>query len=188
MNIIHQYLQESKSFKTPEQLLKAMDIIKYGFMTKDGKKLTGENEDLFDDEDYFWDNCRILQPDEVWKHRIGTCWDQSILAYVHLIKMGFKCSFVYTEPDNSNSHSAVFFEENRKCFRFEHSWDSYRGILGAYKSLDEGIKTMIKQMKKNDPKGRNFIINKNVNMKKIIGDYNLTPKKFLTIVGGRLQT
>lgn len=182
MKLYEQYLKPSHN--EIRDLLKKMDIIKYGFMTKDGKKITEDSGNIFDDGDFFMKNCRILQPEEVWKYKVGTCWDQSLLEYNFLKKKSYTQKFVYIElVDPGNSHTCIFFEDNREWFRIEHSWRSYKGILGPYKDLDEGIKELVKQHKKQYPEGKKLFVNKDVKADKMLGDYDLTPTKFMKICG-----
>lgn len=182
VKLYEQYLQNHNEIR---DLLKKMDVIKYGFMTKDGKKITDEDGDIFaDDGKFFYANCRVLQPEEVWKYKVGTCWDQSLLVYDFFKKRNINCRFVYIHlMDPGNSHTCVFFEDNGEWFRFEHSWKSYKGILGPYKTLDEGVKELVKHHKKQYPTAKGLFVNKNVNADRMLGDYNLTPRKFMKICG-----
>lgn len=49
MKLYEQYIQHSEL----RDLLKKMDVIKYGFMTKDGRKITEDSGNIFDDEKFF---------------------------------------------------------------------------------------------------------------------------------------
>ena len=165
-------------------LLKKMDVIEYGFMTKDGKKFTKDSGNIFEDENFFLDNCRVLQPKEVWKYKVGTCWDQSLLVYDFLKEKNVNQRFVYIELIKpGNSHTCIFFEDKGEWLRFEHSWESYKGILGPYVTLDKGIKELTKHHQKQYPKGSGVFVNNNVKADKMLADYNLTPKKFMKICG-----
>lgn len=164
-----------------QRLLSKMDVIQYGYFTKNNRKITERSNETYKDIAFFWDNCRILQPKETWKHKIGSCWEQSIIAYMELSKLGYWVKCVYVEPSNSNSHMTVFFKDDGKWFRFEHAWTPYKGVHGPYKTIKSGTFEMIDHMKKDDPKAKNFYTTF-VNMNKLIGEYNLTAKDLLKIV------
>lgn len=159
-----------------------MKSIKYGWFSAKTKKIITPNDSEFDEPYFFYNNCRVLQPDEVWKYKIGTCWDQSLLIYNELIKLKYPCSLVFLQLEKDfDSHAVTFYKENNKIFRFEHSWEEYRGISGPYASIELGISELKKQILKNK-KLQKIFINKNVNADRLLGDYNLTCSKYLSIV------
>jgi hypothetical protein len=75
--------------------------------------------------------------------------------------------FKYKKPE-----LAVFFKEDNKWYRFEHSWYLHKGLLGPYNTLKAGQLEMIRQMKSNNNRFVKF-----VDLNKVLGDYELIGEK-----------
>ena len=98
-------------------------------------------------------NCNVLTPKEVWKYKVGTCFDQSLLEVatlphckdVQTVQMFFFC--YYTEyyanhqlyGNMSTCHSGVVYNKENKWFYFEHAWGNKRGIYGPYMTSEEAL-------------------------------------------------
>ena len=68
---------------TPQELLDYMgNNIKYGFITKDGKK-------EFNNYSNFYDECMVQTGKEVLITKVGTCWDQVELERMWFIEHGY---------------------------------------------------------------------------------------------------
>jgi len=134
----------SKSFtevKTPEELLKWMSPIQYGWIDKFGKA-------NYDTNGYDMDkNYKLQSAEEVAKNKIGICWDQCMLEKAWFDQtIGCKIYFIdlYSDKYYHQTHSFVVYQENGKFVWFEHSWNKFRGIH-KYSSLDDLIKDVKKK-------------------------------------------
>lgn len=163
--------------KNPKSLLKYMsDNINYGVEYK-GKIYKGNELDSVFDL-YGDDKIRVLQPDELYKNEIGTCYDQTIFEYVCFNKLGYTCDMYYIFQFPNYSHSYVVFMKDNKFFHFENAFFNYRGIHGPYSNpnqiRDDVYKHMVMEGGREDM-GYSFA---KLDPKKYVGNYNLTYKKF----------
>ena len=124
-----------KSIKTPEELLKYMDIINYGFVD--------ENNNVYQDEDFeqnVFSKWKLSSPERLLKVKYGHCFDQVELERewftnkypIHTYYMMFLVP--YENP--FSTHTFLVYENNHKYYLFEHSDYFNRGIH-EYNSLDE---------------------------------------------------
>ena len=130
MNIIN-------DIKSPEELLKYMDNITYGFIDKNGKK-------HYDEWDNWYEECIIQNGEEVLKSNIGSCWDQVEFERLWFKEnnYNFKTIFIWFELNRENNlptHTFLIYEKDNKYYWFEHAFELYRGIK-EFKSEKEAIK------------------------------------------------
>jgi len=133
INESKEYSKPFEEIKTPEELLKWMSPIKYGWIDKFGKA-------NYDSNGYDMDKHYKLQSaEEVAKNKIGICWDQCILEKAWFDQtIGCKIYFIdlYSDEFYHQTHSFIVYQENGKYIWFEHSWDKFRGIH-KYKSFND---------------------------------------------------
>ena len=128
--------EDDKEITTPEELLKWMDCIQYGWMDKDNKKYT-EFGDLW------WKKYTFLPPDEVEKYKVGTCYEQAIYASHIFDKLGISHKVLWAAnsdkelDDNADTHAFLIYKKGKKWFWFEHSWGPEKGIHGPFDSIDD---------------------------------------------------
>lgn len=154
-----------------KQLLEFMKPFKYGWYDKSIKKF---NYDPNVDDNYWYNNCLVINHN-LDKYKSGTCWDQSIYEYQQLKKF-YKCQMVFIGHKNG-CHTYIIYLKNNKYYWFENAWNKYRGIHGPYDNVDEIIKETTKKL---EPVGKS-VVNKNVNIQKLIKTKDLTPAKFYEI-------
>jgi hypothetical protein len=145
LKILPEYCKNTISsfdeLKTPSDLLKFMDDnVKYGFVSKNGKKYFEQNEKWNED---WYTKCIIQSGDELLQTKCGTCWDQVELERKWFCGHGyqFKTVFVWfgiQEPSNYPTHTFLAFKKGKKWYWFEHSFEACRGIFG-FNSLKELI-------------------------------------------------
>ena len=113
------------NIKTPEELLKFMDNISYGFVDKDGN--------IYTDDFSNWNNCIVQDGEGVLESKVGTCWDQVELERLWFssnnytfktIFCWFECGRVCDLP----THTFLIYEKNNKYYWFEHAFEAFRGI------------------------------------------------------------
>jgi len=136
-NILEKYLEKinnqlvvesvKNNVKSPEDLLKLMKNIKYDNTTSD--------------EDY-----RIKSPNQVLSTKKAICYDQVELEREYFNKMGlpFKTFFAY----DGTTHTFLIFKRNNSFHWFENSFESYRGLIGPFKSYKQAINYIRKVFKK----------------------------------------
>lgn len=164
---------------TPEKLLKWMDVIEYGWMDKKFKKYYNFDE--------WYNKVYFHNPKETFKHKIGTCYEQTIFEY-HVFSNQFKeyeLKMFHIQQFYVSNHSFLMFKKNDKWYHFEHSFYIYRGIHGPFNNINEAMvpikKFMIKTSKQNKTyKNKGFNITK-INPKNF--KKSLTAKQFLDNVG-----
>lgn len=125
--------------KTPEELLKYMDSITYGFVDKDNNK----NIDDFSN----WDNCIVQDGEGVLKSKVGTCWDQVELERLWFTNnnYAFKTIFIWFECGricNLPTHTFLIYENNNKFYWFEHAFEACRGIH-EFDTMEDAISYVV---------------------------------------------
>jgi len=148
------------NIKNPQDIMKVMGQIKYGFKTKQGEIINQESSH-WDDQTYFYKNYKLQSPEELLQSKYGVCWDQCELQRVlfdEYLKLDF--TVYYTECDNADkeSHSLLVYEYDNKYYWFEHSWNEYEGIhqYDSIKSLFEEVSKYIKKNAKSLTKSVNW--------------------------------
>lgn len=123
----------------------------YGMWDKTkNKTLTGDEMDKLDNKegsDYIDQNCIILKPEEVWRHKSCTCWDASLLEYDELKRMGYSylSANYYEVADKKNevfaNHSFIIYQEKKSkgFYWFEYTWYRQCGLHGPYMKEEEII-------------------------------------------------
>ena len=64
--------------------------IEYGYYDKINNKRILPNMEEFNNKEYLNTNCRVLRAYQVWKYKIGTCWDTSMLLWYQFNKISMK--------------------------------------------------------------------------------------------------
>lgn len=117
-------------------LLEKMKGMKYGWYDHNNDKIITPDDKEFGIMDYFENNCFVLKPDEVWKRRVGTCWDFAILEYTELKKSYDEVIPMYFEILKNKrliTHSFVIYKDELNVYRwFEYAWEKFSGINGPY--------------------------------------------------------
>lgn len=141
-------IKESYSFKdcdSPEELLRWMDRITYGWISNKDGNVYGTGDD--DDEDVFYKNYRLQSPSMLSKTKVGVCWDQTELerSWFNYNKYMFMVFYIeINDKDNCPSHTFLVYETEYGYNWFEHSWRSQRGIH-EYKTISACIKDIIQK-------------------------------------------
>lgn len=141
---------------SPEELLIWMNKnIHYGYMKKN-KRIYKENIDSYEDGYHFFKEYCLQSPEELFKNKYGVCWDQAEFQRFIFNKLNIENYVIYMIQNNEDysTHSYSIFKRNNKFFWFENSWESYRGIHGPFKSIEEISKLVhdnaIKEDQEND--------------------------------------
>ena len=118
----------------PQELMKQMDNIKYGWKDK--------YENIHFNVDENFSNDYVLEtPNEVLDNNAGVCWDQVELERSFFEKTNIKFStffIVYYDNNNCPTHTFLIYEDNNMYYWFEHSWETFRGIH-LYKTEEEAL-------------------------------------------------
>jgi len=134
-----------------EHLSTIMRPIKYGYLTKDGRKIKASND--FDDVE--WYNSYILQtPQEVINNKLGVCWDDVEFerAYCKKNDIPHSTFFIKTHYGDDSNHTVLVFKtEDNKFYWFEHSWHDKRGIHGPFINIKDIFITISKVITKDPP-------------------------------------
>lgn len=128
--------------KSPEELLRFMDIINYGFVDSEGKKYGSFDEEEF--EKNVLTKWRLSSVDSLIEVCYGHCFDQVELERDWFSKHGFKFKtyymmFLFDYPNEYSTHTFLIYEQNSKWWIFEHSDYLERGIL-EFNSLEEALR------------------------------------------------
>jgi len=166
------YISNMVFMQTLKAILTDLSLIKYGeYQDKNGS--------------------RVLLPDELFRYRIGTCYDQALYTYVKLKKIFPKTEvslffilnfFPNLKEQQHRSHTGVIIKHpSRNTYHWvEHAWGDQKGIHTAenLKELHQTIKRLHRRSQ------QDYLINWNpsVNVNKLLNlGKNLTYKKFLDI-------
>lgn len=170
MSILTMILESLKDPSYDQELLNSMKDFKYGVKLKNGKYITADDE-KFDKPGYIGKHLQIMTPNEVSKHKTGTCWDQSIYQYDKLKKAGYNPSMVHFHDKNySKSHTAVIYKKDGQYNWHENAWQKYRGIH-KYEKKNDAINDMVTKFMADNPSSGGYYINKNVNADDLINKH-----------------
>ena len=174
MSKLKELLYENKSklpnFKSPENLLIWLsNNIEYAWMDKDYKKY-----DDFGME--WWDNYRLLLPDEIVKYGVGTCFEQALLAKQVFDKdfPDLETKLIFLGTKDRNDHLILIYKRDDMWFWFEHSFEMFRGIHGPYGSNKKASEDAAKAMKIHD-----------ASIKEKIKILEVDPKDYQTKLSGK---
>jgi hypothetical protein len=120
--------------KSPEELLKFMDNIKYGFVDREGKPYDGNSNEWLE-------KCSVQLGRDIFKTKHGTCWDQVELERDWFDKHNYKFKTIFMifsvkKQNNYPTHAFLIYERGKKWFWFEHSSLKHNGIH-QFNSLEE---------------------------------------------------
>lgn len=140
-NKIGEYMNYDKIL-TPEDLLKFMDIIEYGFLDNDGNRYGAWNEDDFEKNVLI--KWRLSSPERLLNVKLGHCFDQVELERDWFNKNNYNFKtyyimFLLDKPNNYSTHTFLIYENQGLWKLFEHSDYFNRGIH-EFKSLEEALK------------------------------------------------
>lgn len=151
------YLFESLdtlNIKTPEELLKWMDCIEYGWMDKNHKKYTDFNAP--DDPQLWWNNCVIATPEEVYKYKVGTCYEQTWFEHYFFKKWGIEHKLIHIQQYYASNHSFLSYKKNEKWMYFEHSFAKFRGIRGPFNNVNQITRLVYSFMERFEKSGKGY--------------------------------
>lgn len=129
------------NIKDEYELLEFMkDNIKYGFVTKDGKKYFPGCKNY---NEVWFDNAIVQTGKNVSKTLVGTCWEQVEFERKWFTENNIKVKTFFliyeiNEKNNYPTHTILTYEKNNKYYWFENAFDIQRGIH-EYNSVNELI-------------------------------------------------
>lgn len=132
---------EYKDVKTPKELLTYMDIINYGFVSKEGNIYSCNNIDLF--EKYVTTKWFLSDKERLLKVKYGHCFDQVELErawfeeHNYIVKT-FYIMFVLPYENNYTTHTFLIYEKDNKYYHFEHA-DYYNRGIHEFNTLTEAL-------------------------------------------------
>ena len=120
--------------------------IKYGFVDKDFKKYT-DFEGIS-----FYKKYYLQSPEQLFKHKIGVCWDQvEFIRYVFDKKnIPNDVCFIIKDDLVGTTHTFVIYQIDNKLYYFENAFEKYRGIYGPFENIDNIIEKVSNQMDEYD--------------------------------------
>ena len=124
--------------KTPEELLKFMDDIKYGYVDKEVNKYFNTGDDIW------YKKCYVQTGEEVLKTMVGTCWDQVELERLWFSKNNYNFITIFirfTGDNNLPTHTFLLYEDKGKWHWFENAYKDYKGIY-AFDSVKNAINSV----------------------------------------------
>ncbi len=127
--------------KTPEELMKFMDYIEYGFVDSDGKKYGSWNEENF--EKNVTTKWQLSDKDLLLHTLMGHCFDQVELERAWFNEHNYQfrtyyIMFLLDYPDDLSIHTFLIYKENGEYVVFEHSDFLNKGIY-HFKTLQEAL-------------------------------------------------
>lgn len=129
------------NIKDEYELLEFMkNNIKYGFVTKDGKKYFPECKNY---NEIWFDNAIVQTGKNVSKTLVGTCFDQVEFERKWFTENNIKVKTFFliyeiNEKNNYPTHTILTYEKNNRYYWFENAFDMQRGIH-EYNSMRELI-------------------------------------------------
>ena len=142
-----------------KKLQEFLKDIEYGYMDK-----SKETKTVIDKS---FESTYILQnPKEVYKNKIGTCWDQVELERYILEEQDIQISsFFIVHYDNNKcpTHTFITIADKDKIYWFENSWEAYKGIHeynNIYELLNDVKDKFIDKELKSNYVSKNLVIYK----------------------------
>lgn len=142
--------------KTPEELMDFMNLFSYGWKDKNGEF---HIETLKD----FKNNYVVMNIEDIYKNKIGTCIEQSNFQKAMLSEMGYDVKmftlrrFNLETSDEVRMHCFTIYQDKNKWVHFEHANPNMRGIC-EYSSYEECMKTILDYFRVQD-NGNERILN-----------------------------
>ena len=136
------FLYESENSSITYQLNKFYQTVDYGTFL-DGKRIV-YSEDTW--TDYVNDHIRLLSPQQVYKYKIGTCYD-TVNYTIHKLELNsipYRCYYAtvskYYDKERiwgGPTHTFIICKENGKWQWVEGSWGKYMGYNYKWDNPDE---------------------------------------------------
>lgn len=120
-------------------IMNKLNKINYGY-----KDYNNKLHNTIDEK--FGETYILQSPKETIKNKIGVCWDQVELEryLFEKEKINFNTYFiVHYDNDKCPTHTFLIYQNNKKFYWFEHSWEKFKGIhkyeteLEALKDIKE---------------------------------------------------
>lgn len=173
-----------EDIKTPEELLKWMGYITYGYLGKE-KLHTYQEEDF---NEVWYDEYILSQPEEVIKNKIGNCWDQTELERYWFETHNYKVKTIYEMvnlpyENPYPTHSFLIYQDNDTWNWFENSDFNNRGIHTKKTEQDlieyqlNKYKNYLKEFNIKDDEIKNLIIKEFTKPK-----YHITAEEYINHV------
>ena len=126
----------------PYQLLQKMEYenIEYGYHDFTNKININPDHELFHNWEYIENNCYVLHPKEVWRYKIGTCWDCSMMEWYWCKRIPYIDPHVFfvegNKKDDTNTHTILYYHDTKygRWYMMEYAWHTFKGFYGPYKS------------------------------------------------------
>lgn len=123
-----------------DKVFEKLSQMTYGWYDHNNNKIVTPKNKEFTIPGYFEENCYVLTPKELLKHKVGTCWDFSLYAYEELSKTYQDVKFVYLEfKDNKKqlvTHTTVTYRDTNDLYCWiESAWDKAYGINKYYSAF-----------------------------------------------------
>jgi len=135
---------------TPEELLEWMLDIEYGWMGADHI----EHKEFGNE---FWDCYSLLLPHEVFKYKLGTCWDQTIFEnFVFDKEIHLPHVMIFIQQYKVSTHSFLGFRRDGKWYHFESAFQRFKGIHGPYDTIKDMIVAVCKKMHEHESEKEGF--------------------------------
>lgn len=119
--------------KTSEELLQwIVENIEFGYIGAGNKRYSG----ILEIPKRIKNGYTLLLPDEVYLHRIGTCWEKALFAkrvFEQELNIPCECAAIHRMPHII--HTYLVFQREDKWFHFESSFHEYFGVWGGYDDL-----------------------------------------------------
>lgn len=164
-----------------------LSTTKYGWYNFKENKEILPNTKEWKTPNYFEKNCRILDPHEVLKYKIGTCWDFSIYIADYIKTISFLDSYIYFVNDKNFkvTHSFVVFKNLEKKYIVEPTINK-ENIFGVHQIVGEDINSFIKNFYTNI---KIFEINKCLasTAVKLAYKHELTAHKFISLFNFKIE-
>ena len=121
----------------PYQLLQKMEYenIEYGYHDFTNKININSDHELF----------HVLHPKEVWRYKIGTCWDCSMMEWYWCKRIPFINPHVFfiegynDDSDPNSNHTVLYYHDTKydKWYIMEYAYYIHKGFYGPYNSKKE---------------------------------------------------
>ena len=144
MEKVSKLIKSEINLKSPIELLNFMKNIDYGFIGIDNKKYNNLDNDSYR-------KYKLKNPIDMFKNKIGVCWDQTQFEKYIFNKMNYKFKTYYIQlNDKTNStHTFLVYEENNKYYYFENAYEKIKGIWES-NSIDDIFNFILKNLFEDD--------------------------------------
>ena len=124
----------NKTYKSYNDLYDLLSTMKYGYPDKNGQNIAITDPKTFDDDNWFYQNWKLLSPSKMKHCKCGVCYDfvefeREYLKKRNINSRSFFMGYQSVGDDfDGPTHTFLVTEDGKYFYWLEYSWYKYKGI------------------------------------------------------------